>query len=68
MSSSDWIGLFKETEPSNGKSVDYKWVDPKSNFYVFVKPKEPGVYNVRYFSAARPKYEPLKISEPIVIE
>jgi hypothetical protein len=63
VTSSDWVGLYKTGESNY---IEFKYVDPRMGFVVFEKPAA-GTYEVKYYSAARPKSEYLKVSTPVVI-
>lgn len=65
-SASDWVGIYRVGETNNKSYVDYKYIDPRVGFVLFNRP-DSNNYEVRFFSATKPKYEDLKRSAPLYI-
>lgn len=66
-SSKDWVAVVKVGK-TNKEYFSYEYIRTCANHLVLTKvPKEPGTYEVRYFSSTKPKYEHLITSNPIFI-
>jgi len=60
----DWVGLYKKGIISNKDYIDSKYVNVNSKLLVF-NPKDPGQYEVRYFSYYLGRYTDFRKSNVV---